>query len=182
MLLNKQFVFQDVAARGLDLQQVTWILQVNIHCSSGWELQFRCVSQQFDGSCSDWLALQVRYKTHLCVNSTRLRQQQQSTSTVSVGRLESENKEAASSSSPPLRPPSSPSWPITTSGLLTCTHMPVTITAPCDVPVSVGPLPGVDGVGGSCYVSAYQRWSSWTSCPVWWWTTPTRGGANTTAR
>lgn len=44
------------------------------------------------------------------------------------------------------------------------------------------PLPGFDCRGGSWCVSACQRWSCRTSCRVWWWTTPTRGGANTTAR
>lgn len=34
----------------------------------------------------------------------------------------------------------------------------------------------------TCCVSACRRWSCSTSCPLWWWTTPTRGGENTTAR
>lgn len=58
----------------------------------------------------------------LCVCSTLLRRQQQSMFTVSDGRLVSEKEEAVSSSSLPLSLPSSPSWPITTSGLLIDSH------------------------------------------------------------
>lgn len=52
-----------------------------------------------------------------CVFSTRLRRRRRNTFTALVGRLVSEDEEAASSSSLPLRPPSSTSWPITTSGV-----------------------------------------------------------------
>lgn len=54
-----------------------------------------------------------------CVFSTRLRRRRRNTFIASVGRLVSEEEEAASSSSLPLRPPSSTSWPITTSGVVT---------------------------------------------------------------
>ncbi len=127
-------MFQDVAARGLDLPQVTWIVQVIIKYRSGPHLVL-CVSSSLDlvsggravddshhGLKSTTQQYYSYFITSVCVFSTLLRRQQRSTFTVSVGRLVSEEEEAASSSSLPLRPPLSPSWPITTSGLLTNSH------------------------------------------------------------